>query len=217
VSVSNWQIPEDSPRRCLPKCIEVEHEAVFITSNNTASGTQWPEIPAVKGSCRIVDMTSDIFARLPEYHNIDLIIAGAQKNFGLAGMSLLIVSDDLLEKLSVRDSVLSFKSWFASNGFYNTIPMMQMIFIYEYLIYIERMGGINAVNRLCKTCSSILYDYLDKSNIFFATVDVSSRSIHNVTFAIKEGVSLSYESVLQLSKQNGIVGLKGHPSIGGFR
>ncbi len=191
---------------------------VFLTSNNTAAGTQWPTIPTLPSGCRIVDMSSDLFARLPNYTGVDIVLACAQKNFGVAGISLVVVSKEKLLKMKgANQSVFSYQSWLDSGGMYNTFPMLPLAVTVEYLRYISLLGGVDGVLERCKKCSDPLYEYLQNSKLFQPSAQAEFRSPHNVTFKLLQPSKNAEEDVLKRAQSHGVLGLKGHSSIGGFR
>lgn len=191
-----------------------ERGAVFLTTNNTASGSRWPQMPSLCAPCRIFDMSSDLFACRPNFDLADLIIAAGQKNFGVAGLSLVLIRKSILSCLPDFSGVFSYRSWYESEGLYNTFPVVNLAVMLEFLRYIRDVGGVEAIGEKCRECSDMLYAFLDKSVYFEALVPVALRSPHNVVFKSKIG---NPSFVLASAEARKIQGLKGHPSTGGFR
>lgn len=189
--------------------------AVFLTTNNTASGSRWPKIPPLSGQCRILDMSSDLFACKPDFGRADLIIAAGQKNFGVAGLSVVLARNSLLERLSCPPGVFSYRSWLQAGGMYNTFPVVSLAITHEYLQYICDIGGVEAAGENCSKCSDALYDFLDGSKNFEAPVPRPARSPHNVVFKTRSEVDTA--ALLERAEARQIIGLKGHPSVGGLR
>lgn len=190
----------------------------FVTSNNTAAGTRWPALPALPGMCRIADMSSDLFGRRPQFGNFELILACAQKNFGVAGLSLVLIADSLLSRIEGRTSgVFSYSSWKQAGGLYNTFPVVQLAITLEMLRFINRTGGVEAVEQNCRACSDMLYEYLENSTLFEPQIGQLCRSIHNVTFRLRASCMSTEHEILSEAGRQGVIGLKGHPTVGGFR
>jgi phosphoserine aminotransferase len=211
----------ESGFRHLPSQAQIQrHNPVgvtFLTSNNTTAGTQWTRLPMLRTECRVVDMSSDIFATVPEYDSVDVVLACAQKHFGVAGMSLLLVRTSLLERARSVTGYLSLASWHNAKGRYNTFPMTLAAVVLECLRFIEATG-VRELRERCERCSNRLYLFLDDSAAFSARItDRDARSRHNVTFELRDADERAYDRVLDIAAARGLKGLKGHPSVGGFR
>jgi phosphoserine aminotransferase len=204
----------------LPAAATLAHprsDTVFLTSNNTAAGTRWRAIPRLGSRYQIVDMSSDLFASLPDYRHGDLFLACAQKHFGVAGISIVIVRRSMLDRLGDVDGYLSLSNWRDSRGRYNTFPMMLATVTLECLRYLDSEGGVAANHANCRRCSEALYAYLDESHLFSARVPrVEDRSPYNVSF-IAGGAPSIVPYVVERAREDGLQGLKGHPSVGGLR
>ncbi|CAN5597048.1 3-phosphoserine/phosphohydroxythreonine transaminase [soil metagenome] len=186
-----------------------------FTSNNTIEGTQmhhWPET-AVPMVC---DMSSDILSRQMDFNRFSLIYAGAQKNMGAAGVNMVIVNKNILGKVSRPLPVMMDYRQHISNGsLLNTPPVFAVYVCMLTLRWLKTMGGIAAVEPINQQKAKMLYDALEKLPVFVPTVAVEDRSLMNVVW-IMEDKQLEDE-FLTLCKLEGMVGIKGHRSVGGFR
>ena len=201
----------------IPKQFEVPRDARYfhVTSNNTIFGTQlqsFPESPVPL----ISDMSSDIFSRPVDVSKFGLIYAGAQKNMGIAGTTLVIVRDDLLGKVKRRiPSMLDYKIHIEGESMYNTPPVFAVFMALETLKWVKRMGGVAAMRKRNEEKAQRLYAEIDANPVFKGTCAVEDRSRMNVTFvthkpALEEPFNKAAEAA-------GLSGLKGHRSVGGFR
>jgi len=190
---------------------------VHFTSNNTIFGTQWtgePDVPA--GTTLICDASSDIFCRPVDVSKYAMIYAGAQKNLGPSGVTLVIMRKDLTARGS-KDipEMLQYRTHAKNDSCYNTPPTFGIYFMGLVFKWILKQGGLSAVGQKNEAKAKILYDYLDQSPLFRATADADSRSLMNVTFVTgKEEVDTQFISE---AKKAGFDGLKGHRSVGGMR
>lgn len=190
---------------------------VHFTSNNTIVGTEFFEEPAVPaGSLLVCDASSDIFSRPLDVKRYGLIYAGAQKNLGPAGTTLVIIRKDLVERGS-KDlpTMLQFRTHAANESMYNTCPTFGIYIMGLVLKWIESGGGLSAIEVQNRAKAENLYAFLDSSRVFKPTADRDSRSRMNVTF-VTGREELDSEFVKFAEKQ-GLDGLKGHRSVGGMR
>ena len=190
---------------------------VHITSNNTIYGTQYSEMPETNGVPIVADMSSDILSKYIDWKNIGLIYAGAQKNLGPAGATLVIIRDDLVERSPAElPSMLKYSTFVEKNSMYNTPPTFSIYMINLVFNWIKSKGGIDAINKMNIDKSNLLYEVIDSSGGFYqGHAQKESRSVMNVSFkmATKE---LDAKFVEEASKI-GLKTLKGHRSIGGIR
>lgn len=202
----------------IPKGMEVPAEAAYlhITSNNTIYGTQYQQYPKTSVPV-VVDMSSDIFCRKIDAAQFDIIYAGAQKNMGAAGTTLVVVKRSWLEKTADRHipSMLSYKVHDGKDSMFNTPPVFAVYTSLLTMRWIEAQGGVAEVEKTNRAKAKILYDIIDNSSLFNGHAVAEDRSLMNVTFTIDdEELSAAF---LQECTDNGISGIKGHRSVGGFR
>lgn len=208
---------EDQNYNYIPRNYQVANDNSYfhITTNNTIYGTELKEAPQVEVPL-IADMSSDIFARNIEASKYDLIYAGAQKNLGPAGATLVIMKKDLLGK-AVRKtpSMLSYKIHDDKESMYNTPPAFAVYMCMETLRWVKATG-LDTIEQRNNEKAATLYNYLDQDNIFNAVVKAEAdRSIMNVTFTLDD--ASKEQAFLDVCKEANIVGIKGHRSVGGFR
>lgn len=190
---------------------------VHFTSNNTIFGTQWasePEIPA--GTDLICDASSDIFSRPVDVTKYGMIYAGAQKNLGPSGVTLVLVRNDLVER-GARDlpPMLQYRTHAKNDSMYNTPPTFAIYLVGLVLKWIKSNGGLQAMGERNAAKACKLYAYLDQSRLFKPTAALDSRSQMNVTFVTgNEDLDAKFCSA---ATKAGFDGLKGHRSVGGMR
>lgn len=194
-------------------------DAVYAhyTSNNTLFGTEWknpPQPPA--GVPLICDMSSDMFSRPIEIEKYGLIYAGAQKNVGPAGVTLVIIRDDLIEKCNTGlPTMLSYRTHVEKESMFNTPPTFSIYIMGEVFKWLQSFGGLAAMAEQNSAKARIIYDYLDNSDFFRPTAEPDSRSLMNITF---RGPSEDLEKkFITEATAGGFSGLKGHRSVGGMR
>jgi len=189
---------------------------VHFTSNNTIFGTQFQSTPVVPGDCLVCDASSDIFSRPLEIEKYALIYAGAQKNLGPSGVTLVIIRDDLVQR-GPQDltTMLQYRTYAAEHSLYNTPPTFGIYIMGLVFQWIKRQGGLAAMEVRNRDKSQKLYQYLDNSRLFRATADADSRSAMNVTFVT--GDAAADERFIAAAKKASLDGLKGHRSVGGMR
>ncbi len=189
-----------------------------ITSNNTIYGTQYREFPLTKAPL-IIDASSDIFSYPVDWSRIDLLYAGAQKNAGPAGVTIVIIKKDLQDR--VKDSVptmLRYKTHAEKNSLYNTPPTFGIYMLSLVMKWIKGQGGIEAIAKRNEAKAKLLYDAIDQSNGFYVGhAREDSRSLMNVSFNIKDKDSDLEAKLVKESEEAGMIGLKGHRSVGGLR
>jgi len=189
-----------------------------ITSNNTIYGTQYKEYPKTK-SPLVVDASSDIFSYPVDWENIDLMYAGAQKNAGPAGVTIVIIRKNLLDR--VKDSVptmFRYKTHAEANSLYNTPPTFGIYLLNLILEWLDAQGGIEAIEQKNIKKANILYDAIDNSDGFYVGhAQKNSRSLMNVSFNIKDKDEELEKKLIKATEEAGMIGLKGHRSVGGLR
>lgn len=190
-------------------------EYVHFTSNNTIFGTQYPKEPNSDGLPLACDASSDFLSRPVDIKRYGVLYAGAQKNAGPAGLGIVILRKDVLEKAR-KENVSSMLSYPVQVGtLFNTPPVFG-IYIFNYVLdWIEKKGGVKAMERLNREKARLLYKEIDRDDFYRGTAEKDSRSLMNVTFRLKDE-SLE-KTFLEASKEADMNGLKGHRSVGGIR
>ncbi len=185
------------------------------TSNNTIFGTQMKSFP--KTSVPLVcDMSSDIFSRVIDFSQFDLIYAGAQKNMGPAGVTLVVVKEEILGKTGRNiPNMLNYQQHIEKESMYNTPAVFATYVSLLTLKWLKGIGGISAIEKLNIAKAELLYNEIDRNPLFEGTAHVQDRSYMNITFLLKD-VSLE-ESFDKMWKAKGISGINGHRSVGGYR
>ncbi|MHB8204317.1 MAG: 3-phosphoserine/phosphohydroxythreonine transaminase [Desulfomonilaceae bacterium] len=210
---------EDRNFSYIPEGYHVSTGAAYLhyTSNNTIKGTQWNSTPMAGNVPLISDMSSDIFSRPFVPAPFGLIYAGAQKNLGPAGVTLVIIREDMLERSPKNiPTMLRYSTHAEKNSLYNTPPCISIFMVSLVLKWIEEtIGGLEAMERRNRQKATMLYDYMDKSDFYVGTADNNSRSMMNVTFRLKSE-ELEKKFIAESAK-NSLGGLKGHRSVGGCR
>jgi len=203
----------------IPKDIAFTADAAYVhlTSNNTIKGTQWHRFPDTGGVPLIADMSSDILSRPFDVAPFGLIYAGAQKNIGPAGVCMVIIRQDLLEKVpDTLPAMLKYTTFAAKNSLYNTPPCFAIYLVQLVLKWLEEtVGGLEKMDAINREKAGRLYQLLDGSDFYRPTADADSRSLMNVTFRLADE-NLEKQFVEQ-AQENDLGGLKGHRSVGGCR
>ncbi len=188
---------------------------LHLTSNNTIFGTQIHEWPEVEVPI-VCDMSSDMFSRPIDIDRFGLIYAGAQKNLGPAGVTLVIVRKDLLGKVSRKlPSMLDYRNHIDNDSMYNTPPVFSIYVLMLTLRWLDAHGGLEAVELHNVAKAQLLYDEIDANPCFRGAVEEEDRSLMNACFV---PVNPEHEApFMEACKAAGILGIKGHRSVGGFR
>jgi phosphoserine aminotransferase len=201
----------------IPCDFAVPHDAKYlhITTNNTIYGTQWQQIPKTSNSL-IADMSSDILSREMDFNAFDLIYAGAQKNMGAAGVNLVVVNKNILGKVKrAIPTIMDYRNHIREESMLNTPPVFAVYVCMLTLRWLKKQGGVAAIEKLNDTKAALLYQEIDENELFTGTVKTEDRSKMNVCFVMNDD-SLENE-FLKYAESLGIVGIKGHRSVGGFR
>lgn len=203
----------------IPKGYKIPKEAKYLhlTSNNTIYGTQLHRFP--KSPVPLVcDMSSDFLSRPFDVSQFGLIYAGAQKNLGPAGTTCVIVREDLLGTVSrTLPSMLDYRTFVKENSLYNTPPVYPIYVSMLTLRWIKKNGGLKGMQRRNKTKAAILYNEIDSNPLFRGTTAREDRSLMNICFVMEEKYATLEKDFLKETEANGMIGLKGHRSVGGFR
>lgn len=197
----------------IPTDIDYFH----ITTNNTIYGTEIREdidcpVPL------IADMSSDIMSRPVDVSKYALIYGGAQKNVGPAGTIFAIVRKDLLGKVSRHiPTMLDYRTHIEKGSMFNTPPVFSIYVMNETLKWLKGIGGLKAIQKIDEEKAAILYNEIDRNSMFVGTAAKEDRSIMNVCFVMTPGHEALQDEFLAFAKERGMVGIKGHRSVGGFR
>ena len=210
---------QDRDFRYIPKDFTISPGAAYlhITSNNTIKGTQWQEFPDPGNVPLVSDMSSDILSRAFDPRPFGLIYAGAQKNLGPAGVTLVIMRNDMLERVP-KDipTLLRYTTHAEKNSLYNTPPCVAIYMVQLVLKWLEEsVGGLQAMEKANREKAALIYGAIDKSGFYKGTADPDSRSMMNVTFRLPDE-NLEKKFVAEALAE-GMGGLKGHRSVGGCR
>ncbi len=190
----------------------------YITSNNTIYGTQYKSFPSTK-SPLVVDASSDIFSYPVDWSKVDLMFAGAQKNAGPSGVTIVIIKKELLNRADESvPSMLKYKTHADNNSLYNTPPTFGIYMLSLILKWIKNSGGIKAIQKANEAKATLLYDAIDNSNGFYVGhAQKDSRSLMNVSFNIRDKDADLEAKLIKEATEAKMIGLKGHRSIGGLR
>ncbi len=210
---------QDKEFTYIPREIAVTSGASYlhITSNNTIRGTQWKTFPETQGIPLVSDMSSDIFSRVLDPAPFGLIYAGAQKNAGPAGVTLVVIRKDMIERAPADlPTMLSYKTYAEKKSMFNTPPCFAIYVLQLVAKWLEEtVGGIPAMEAVNARKAAMLYDYLDSQDFYRGTAEPGSRSMMNVTFRLPTP-ELEQQFIAEALDAN-LGGLKGHRSVGGCR
>lgn len=205
----------------IPALADIKFNAddayVHLTSNNTIFGTQWKEFPETGDVPLIADMSSDILSKSVDVSKFGIIYAGAQKNLGPSGVTVVIIRKDLLEKANKNiPTILKYTTHSDNNSLYNTPPTFGIYMLGEVLKWVEEQGGLEAIEKRNEEKAALIYDVIDNSNGFYTGhATKESRSLMNITFRVAD--EQLEKQFLAEAKAAGFVGLDGHRSVGGCR
>ena len=211
---------KDSNYTYIPKEFDQSDNARYLhlTSNNTIYGTQWRSFPSPKNetSFLVADMSSDIFSREFEISDFGLIYAGAQKNIGPAGVTLVIIRESILQSVS-RDipTMMQYQTHINKESMFNTPPVMSIYAVNQSLHWLDSIGGVSNMEIKNKRKAKKLYDEIERNSLFNCPVHEDDRSIMNVPFIFND--ELDEARFLDYCADRGLYTLKGHRSVGGFR
>jgi phosphoserine aminotransferase len=203
----------------IPKGYTIPEDVDYFhfTSNNTIFGTEMRYDPDVKVRMAC-DMSSDIFSRPVDVSKYDIIYAGAQKNLAPAGVTLIIVREDALGHVErAIPTMLDYRTHIKKESMFNTPPVLPIYSALQTLKWYKEQGGVEAIEKMNLDKAAILYDEIDRSKLFRGTVAVEDRSIMNVCFIMSEEYKELEADFASFAAAAGMVGIKGHRSVGGFR
>ena len=189
---------------------------VYICQNNTIYGTRFKQVPYTGNVPLVADLSSCILSEKMDVTRYGLIFAGAQKNLGPAGVTVVIIREDLLERSNeCIPTMLNYQTHAGYNSMYNTPPTYSIYMLGLVLEWLVDQGGVEEIEKRNKEKAALLYDYLDHSQLFNGTADKKDRSLMNIPFTTPyEDLN---ERFIQLATQQGLMYLKGHKSVGGMR
>jgi phosphoserine aminotransferase len=203
----------------IPKGFTIPTDADYfhLTTNNTIYGTELREdldspVPLV------ADMSSDIMSRPVDVSKYAIIYGGAQKNVGPAGVTFVIIREDVLGKVERNiPTMLDYRTHIKEGSLFNTPPVLSIYTVMQTLRWLKGLGGVNEMQKINQQKAKLLYDYIDQSRMFVGTAEKDSRSLMNVCFVMKPQYTDKEEAFLEFAKSKGMIGIKGHRSVGGFR
>lgn len=203
----------------IPKGFTIPADADYfhITTNNTIYGT---EIHTDMDSPvnLVADMSSDILSRPVDVSKYAMIYGGAQKNLGPAGVTFVIVREDILGKMErTIPTMLDYRTHIKEGSMFNTPPVLPIFTLNETLKWIKQLGGVEKMYQMNVTKANLLYNAIDNSRMFVGTAEKDSRSLMNICFVMKEAYKDKEEAFMEFAKKRGMIGIKGHRSVGGFR
>ena len=197
---------------------------LHITANNTIYGTEWHNFPKPKSGFLVADMSSDFLARKVNVSDFGMIYGGAQKNISCAGVTVSIIRKDLLGKVDrTIPTMLNFQTHIDGKNMFNTPPVFAVYTMNRTLKWLKDMGGVEAIEKINREKAALLYSAIDDSKVFVGTAAKEDRSLMNVPFVFKKDVVSDEKNdemskdFIEFAKARGLVQIKGHRSVGGFR
>ncbi len=204
----------------IPKNLEITADVdyVHITTNNTISGTEILEDYSFDVPL-IADMSSDILSRPVDVSKYAMIYGGAQKNMGPAGVTFVIIRNDMLDKVVDRPipTMLKYSTHMDKGSMFNTPPCVNIFAVRETLAWVKEEGGLKAMNELADKRAKLLYDAIDQSKMFKGTVNKEDRSRMNIVFVMEDKYKELEAEFISFAASKNCIGIKGHRSVGGFR
>jgi phosphoserine aminotransferase len=214
---------EDKTYSYIPKnyTIPTDVDYFHITTNNTIYGTEIHE-DIDSPVTLVADMSSDIMSRPIDVTKYGMIYGGAQKNVGPAGVTFVIIRKDLLgqseRKLqSMVDYATHYPEEARNHSMYNTPPVFPIFVMYQTLKWVKELGGVEVMYKMNKEKAELLYNEIDRNSMFVGTAAKEDRSLMNVCFVMAPGKEEFEKEFMEFAKEKGMVGIKGHRSVGGFR
>ena len=214
---------EDKTYSYIPKNYTIPADADYfhITTNNTIYGTEIRE-DIDSPVTLIADMSSDIMSRKVDVRKYGMIYGGAQKNVGPAGVTFVIVRKDILGKVNrPLQTMVDYRTHIGAepknNSMFNTPPVSAIFVMHETLKWLKNLGGVEVMNKINTQKSKLLYDEIDRNSLFVGTAAKEDRSIMNHCWVMAPGKEHLQDEFMAFAKERGMVGIKGHRSVGGFR
>jgi len=210
---------KDANFNYIPKNYTVPSDVDYfhITTNNTIFGTELHKDLDVKVPL-VADMSSDILSRPMDVSKYALIYGGAQKNLGPAGVTFVIIRNDILGKVKRQiPSMLDYKIQIENESMYNTPPCVPIFACLQTMKWLKKLGGVAEMEKINIKKANLLYDEIDRNKLFKGTAVKEDRSLMNVCYVMEDQYKHLEEEFLEFAKKKGMVGIKGHRSVGGFR
>lgn len=214
---------EDKNYTYIPKGYTIPQDADYfhITTNNTIYGTEIHE-DMDSPVTLVADMSSDIMSRPVDVKKYGLIYGGAQKNVGPAGVTFVIVREDILGKVDRKlQTMVDYRTHIGeeekNRSMFNTPPVLPIFVMHETLKWVKSLGGVTAMNKINKEKAAMLYNEIDRNKMFVGTAVKEDRSLMNVCFVMADQYKDKEADFMAFAKERGMVGIKGHRSVGGFR
>ncbi len=197
--------------------VPADADYLHVCTNNTIYGTECRKDFDVKVPL-VADMSSDIMSRPVDVAKYNAIYAGAQKNLAMAGVTVIIVKDDALGKAPRElPTMLDYRTHVEKGSMFNTPPVVPIYSMLENLRWLKKNGGVEAADKRAHERAAALYAEIDRNRLFKGTVEEASRSVMNLCFVMNEDYAELEKPFLDFATERGIVGIKGHRSVGGFR
>lgn len=203
----------------IPKGYEIPKDLDYfhITTNNTIYGTEIHEDMDCPVNL-VADMSSDIMSRPVDVSKYAMIYGGAQKNVGPAGVTFAIIREDILGKVTrYLPTMLDYRTHIKEESMFNTPPVFSIFVMTETLKWLKGIGGLNEIYKINKEKAALLYNEIDRNKMFVGTAAKEDRSLMNICFVMTEEYKDKEEAFMAFAKERGMVGIKGHRSVGGFR
>ena len=204
----------------IPKNYKIPSDADYlhITTNNTIYGTEIKEDMDVEVPL-VADMSSDIFSRMVDVSKYVLIYGGAQKNLAPSGVTFVIVKDDALGNVNrIIPTMLDYKTHIEKGSMFNTPPCIAIFAALQTLKWIKNLGGMEVMNKMNREKAELLYNEIGRNKLFIPTIaNEQDRSIMNVCWVMNKDFTSLEKEFLEFATERGMVGIKGHRSVGGFR
>ncbi|MFN0117355.1 MAG: 3-phosphoserine/phosphohydroxythreonine transaminase [Elusimicrobiota bacterium] len=214
---------ENEKFRRLPKPDEIKLDVnasyAYLCSNNTIEGTEWKKFPDTGAIPLVADMTSDILSKHVDVKKCGIIFAGAQKNLGPSGVTVVIIRKDLAERADKNlPTMLQYRTHIKERSLYNTPPTFPIYMVALVAEWMEKEGGVSAIEKRNIEKAQLIYNEIDQDDFYFCPVtEVQDRSRMNVVFRINGGNETLEKEFLSIAENQGLLGLEGHRSVGGLR
>lgn len=203
----------------VPKNYTIPADADYfhITTNNTIYGTEL-HVDIDSPVTLVADMSSDILSRPVDVSKYAMIYGGAQKNLGPAGVTFVIIREDILGKVErTIPTMLDYRTHIKEGSMFNTPPCFAIFTVRETLRWIKSLGGVEEIYKMNKAKADLLYNEIDRNSMFMGTAEKEDRSLMNICFVMTENYKDKEDAFMEFAKSKGMIGIKGHRSVGGFR
>ena len=194
-----------------------DSDYVYMCENNTIYGTKFHKRPNTKGKILIDDISSSFLSEPMDVSKYGMLFGGIQKNLGPAGLVIAIIRKDLISDtvLPWTPTMLRYKTHADKKSLYNTTPAYNIYIVGKVIKWIQALGGLEKMKEINEKKAAVLYDFLDRSKLFYGTVRKDSRSLMNVTF--RTGSEEMDAAFIKAAEQHGMISIKGHRAVGGMR